>query len=692
MSTSTAPAASARVDPPSWADANDAVMRARVGLAAARLMVALRAGVGEGVDETPSRCSERVATTASVADAVAGVRALEQAMPFPSAFAQVRTLFGLSEFEAELLALCAAVELDSEVARLCERAGGAGAVATFGLALAVLPDAHWSALTPTRPLRHWLLLDLGPGEGLTTRPLQLDERILHELVGVPTIDRHLVGALRLRPRSEPDDISRGLATTVAAHWGANEPGGGPVLELIGARGAGRERLAAAIADVAGFAVAELDLADARRAAVDNVPFARRCAREAAITGSVLVVDADRLDPDHTLGSFVAAADAPVVVLSRTPLGLDRLGGRRSRRVEVPALTVAQRSVLWRRAVPPTVDDSTVAALAARFPLGADDIAAIGAESEVWAAAPDAEATPAPDADSNVGNTGSELGSRLWDAARRQARPVLEPLARRRVGTAGWGDLVLPEEQLDVLRQLAAQVRQGQRVVRDWGFGALGGRGLGTTALFAGPSGTGKTTAAEVLANDLRLDLYCVDLAMVVDKYIGETEKHLSRIFDAAEGSGVVLLFDEADALFGKRSEVRDSHDRYANVEVAYLLQRVEEYRGLAILTTNARTAIDPAFLRRLRFVVTFPFPDLAQRAELWRRAFPAATPLEGIDPAALARLNVAGGSIRNIALNAAFLAADQDRPVRTADIVRAARAEYAKAERPLTDAELRGLR
>src|SRR5918995_3901284 len=165
-----------------------------------------------------------------------------------------------------------------------------------------------------------------------------------------------------------------------------------------------------------------------------------------------------------------------------------------------------------------------------------------------------------------------------------------------------------------------------RAYGDWGFAAKGERGLGISALFAGPSGTGKTMAAEVLAAELRLDLYRVDLSQVVSKYIGETEKNLGKLFAAAEGGGVILLFDEADALFGKRSEVRDSHDRYANIEVSYLLQRMESYRGLAILTTNQRSALDPAFLRRLRFVVQFPFPDAPQRAEIWRRIFPAATP------------------------------------------------------------------
>ena len=270
------------------------------------------------------------------------------------------------------------------------------------------------------------------------------------------------------------------------------------------------------------------------------------------------------------------------------------------------------------------------------------------------------------------------------------RNRLDDLAQRIEPAAHWDDLVLPEPQKATLRQIAVHVKHRLAVYDGWGFAAKGARGLGISALFAGESGTGKTMAAEVLANELHLDLYRIDLAAVVSKYIGETEKNLKRIFDAAEDSGAILLFDEADALFGKRSEVKDSHDRYANIEVSYLLQRMEAYRGLAILTTNLKNALDPAFLRRLRFVVQFPFPDARQRELIWRGIFPAATPLDGVDCAKLARLNVAGGGIRNIAMNAAFLAAEAGGPVAMPHLLQAARSEAAKRERSLSDAETRG--
>ncbi|HET9831963.1 MAG TPA: ATP-binding protein, partial [Vicinamibacterales bacterium] len=283
-----------------------------------------------------------------------------------------------------------------------------------------------------------------------------------------------------------------------------------------------------------------------------------------------------------------------------------------------------------------------------------------------------------------------LGAALWRTCRTASRDGLEDLAQRIDARATFDDLVLPDAQKNILADIVTHVRNRATVHGKWGFRASGAHGLGISALFAGASGTGKTMAAEVLANVLDVDLFRIDLSSVVSKYIGETEKNLRRIFDAAETGGVILLFDEADALFGKRSEVKDSHDRYANIEVSYLLQRMESYRGLAILTTNLRSALDAAFLRRIRFTVQFPFPDFVQRAEIWRRAFPSQTPTLGLDVDRLAQLSLAGGSIHNLALNAAFFAADSNEPVRMAHVLRAAHAEYAKLEKALTDAEVAG--
>jgi hypothetical protein len=284
----------------------------------------------------------------------------------------------------------------------------------------------------------------------------------------------------------------------------------------------------------------------------------------------------------------------------------------------------------------------------------------------------------------------DLTDVLWENSRGIARPRLEDLAQRIEPAANWGDLVLPEQQLAILHEISMHVRHRATVYERWGFASKGSRGLGISALFSGQSGTGKTTAAEVLANEQRLDLYRIDLSSIVSKYIGETEKNLRRVFDAADDGGAILLFDEADALFGKRTEVKDSHDRYANIEVSYLLQRMESYRGLSILTTNLKSALDSAFMRRIRFVVTFPFPDAAQRAEIWRRIFPDDLPTRGLDFDRLGRLSVSGGSIRNIAVNAAFIAAERGEPLQMEHILTAARTEYAKLEKTLTEGEIAG--
>ena len=289
--------------------------------------------------------------------------------------------------------------------------------------------------------------------------------------------------------------------------------------------------------------------------------------------------------------------------------------------------------------------------------------------------------------SYLGTADSELEQRLWTACLNRTRPSLESLAQRLDTKATWEQLVLPEEAMGVLRQIVNQVRRRARVYDDWGFRDRMNRGLGVSAMFAGESGTGKTMAAEVIAKELNLHLYRIDLSAVVSKYIGETEKNLRRLFDAAEEGGAILFFDEADALFGKRSEVKDSHDRYANIEINYLLQRIESYRGLAILATNLKSSLDAAFLRRLRFLIDFPFPSKAYRQQLWRKAFPERLPTGVIDYEHLGQFNITGGTIHTIAINAAFMAAEQGEPVGMSQILASIRTEYQKLERQIYEAD-----
>jgi hypothetical protein len=411
---------------------------------------------------------------------------------------------------------------------------------------------------------------------------------------------------------------------------------------------------------------------------DAESLTRLWTREAALHSCALLLDCDALDAsdaarEKAVSYFIERMGGPLLISVREPR---RTGERPLLALNVDKPTHDEQRSVWYEALGSFASNGTdhVDELVSQFNLSADTIRLAGAEA----------------LEQMRGESATDLARLVWDACRVRARPRLHDLAQPLGVAAEWNDLILPSLQHQILQEIAVHVRQRATVYERWGFSTKGTRGLGISALFAGASGTGKTLAAEVLAHDLRLDLYRIDLSSVVSKYIGETEKNLRRVFDAAEDGGAILLFDEADALFGKRSEVKDSHDRYANIEVSYLLQRMEAYRGLAILTTNMKRALDPAFLRRIRFIVQFPFPDATQRMQIWRSIFPSDTPTEGLDMEKLARLNVAGGNIRNIALNAAFLAAGAAEPVRMPHLLRAAHTEYAKLEKPLTGAETGG--
>ncbi|MBQ6640698.1 MAG: ATP-binding protein, partial [Saccharopolyspora sp.] len=290
---------------------------------------------------------------------------------------------------------------------------------------------------------------------------------------------------------------------------------------------------------------------------------------------------------------------------------------------------------------------------------------------------------------------ARLDDRAMDTAdlragvRAQNGAGLERLARRITPSVGWDDLVLPESAQRALTELSLRARHRDRVLGEWRMRPGGGRGRGVLALFAGESGTGKTMSAEVVAADLGMDLYVIDLSTVVDKYVGETEKNLERIFTEAAGVNGVLLFDEADAIFGKRSQVKDAHDRYANVESAYLLQRMESFDGLAVLTTNLRANLDEAFTRRLDVIADFPMPEAAQRRALWDRCLGTALPrAEDLDLDFCAeRFELSGGSIRACAVTAAYLAAEADGPVGMTELDTAVRQEYAKLGRLVLESE-----
>jgi ATPase family associated with various cellular activities (AAA) len=645
-----------------WHEANQSHLSA--ALAVVRAALERHAGDGPAESEVPEGARR-------------AVREASEAMPVPAALETLCETFGLTPFERDVMLLCAGMELDSGFAALCASAQGdpRRAYPTFGLALAALPGAHWSALTPAAPLRHWRLVEVGTGDTLTSSPLRVDERALHHLAGTPYLDERLVGVVDPVPLSPSGLVpsQRALAERIAAAWD-QASGALPVVQLCGDEAAGKRAICAAACYELGLNLSAMLVNTIPPGPDELEALLRLWEREAALSASALLLDCDELDSsDPARASAVArlieCANYPLVVASRERRQTPR---RTVITLDVRKPTIREQRALWDAALTDAGFNGHVETLVSQFSLGAHAIRA--ASAEVLAAR----------------ERDHDLAGIVWDACRVQARPRLDELAQRIEPAAAWDELVLPGPQLETLREISAHVRQRSKVYETWGFAAKGARGLGIGALFSGASGTGKTMAAEVLAGELRLDLYRIDLSQVVSKYIGETEKNLRRVFDAAEEGGAVLLFDEADALFGKRSEVKDSHDRYANIEVSYLLQRMESYRGLAILTTNMKNALDAAFLRRIRFIVSFPFPDAEQRAEIWRRIFPPSTPTEGLDVDKLARLNVAGGNIRNIALNAAFLAADAGQPVCMSHLLRGARGEYAKLEKPLTDAEIGG--
>ncbi|MGB8886252.1 MAG: ATP-binding protein [Candidatus Korobacteraceae bacterium] len=590
-------------------------------------------------------------------------------MDSPPAIERLAAVFGLSSFERNLLLLLAGVEMEPELAEECAQMSGRqrGSV-DFSLAMAMLDEAHWSALAPSSPLRKFRLIEVDTTQGLTSAPLRIDERILHYIAGLNELDLRL--DLMLRRKENPEWITE-------EHFALATQGIRPLegeaderlIHLCGDDPDAQENVAAILAHQAGRGLLVMRHENTPAAGPELEQFLHLWMRESLLMPAFLLLQWGADSPGPAACQLVERVPGPVFVCTRSSIRMHRL----VERYEVNKPGPAAQAELWRTALQPADEsvEAMVEEVAEQFRFSAETIVAISHSLN-------AQCDPLSRAE------------RLWNMCRAQSRSQLDGLAEHIVPRAKWEDLILPEQQMETLQQLVSQSRHRLAVYENWGFAAKGRRGLGMCALFAGPSGTGKTLAAEVLAHQLKLDLYRIDLSCVVSKYIGETEKNLKQVFDAAECGGVILLFDEADALFGKRGEVKDSHDRYANIEVGYLLQRMESFQGVAILTTNFKTSLDKAFQRRLRFSVEFPFPDAAHRQAIWQRAFPPQTPTDGLRPEHLSALNVSGGNIRNIAMNAAFLAAASSEPVRMVHILKAARMEAVKIERPIADTEVRG--
>lgn len=602
---------------------------------------------------------------------------------------QLTRKFGLTEFDRQVLLLCLAFELDSRVGELCgqSQARPSRPYPTFALAMILFGGGEWSAVPPDAPLRRCGLVELRQpvGTPVLFAELRLAESVLHFLRGMMSLDPRLqsYGVRPLPPVAElrpwQVEAARELWQTIES--AAQVPG---AVMLIGAHRGSQLGVLQAVVERVPWRLMQASLESLPTSATEFDEMVRLWRRDRGLYGLALVVDmhqaATEGEAQTRVGRFAALAGGPLFLLAPEPV---TVAGVAVSYVQVPTPPVAEQFELWNEAIPSSVTDRTRLAgeLSRQTLLDGPEMLGL-----VRGVNPNAN-----------GHFAEQLRARV----RQHTRPHVHGLAQQVAVKAEWDDLILDSRRQAQLRQICSQVRGRWQVYDRWGLAARMNRGLGISALFAGESGTGKTMAAEVIARELQLDLYRVDLSSVVNKYIGETEKHLRRLFDAFESCGAILLFDECDALFGKRTEVKDSHDRYANIEINYLLQRLESYAGLAILATNNRAALDTAFLRRLRFVVAFSLPDATQRERIWRRQLTvepsqsggAGLPVAELDFKRLAQFPFTGGNIHNAVINAAFRAsarATGDQAIDMPALLAAARDELIKLERPINEADFAG--
>ena len=615
-------------------------------------------------------------TAEQVREAEKKMRDAETGEP-PPAIKLLAHRTGLTDFERDVLLLCVAMELDTRIAAMCARAQDdqSRPFPTYALALSMFEGASWDAISPDRPLRYWRFIDITPAgtQPLTTSAMRADERVVNYIKGLSHLDDRI--APYVMPLSEPvhdDELPASQAAVVDSVLRAlqhDQPRLRP-LQLLGRDSESKQLVARAVSHRLGLTL--------YRVSADMLPsppgeleqLSRLWQRETLLLPIALYLDArdvDRNNEAHAtpLKRFLARGGGVLFVDAKETWPVPQ--GSHTFDVDKP--TPAEQREVWTAVLGEEHEDEA-ARLAGQFNLSAATIRRIAEQAQD-------EDTEAP------------LQDRLWRHAGQQTRLHIDSLAQRIDTKARWDDLVLPKIEKDLLQQIATHVAGRSRVYDDWGFRARMNRGFGISALFVGESGTGKTMAAEVIANELGLALHRIDLSSVVSKWVGETEKNLNQLFNAADDSNGILFFDEADALFGKRTQVQHSQDRFANIEINFLLQRLESYRGLAILATNLKDALDPAFMRRLRFIVQFPFPGAEERRAIWRNAFPPEMPSDDLDFDRLAKLNLTGGSVHNIVLNAAFLAADRGTNVTMPIVLEAARTELRKLQKPINEADFR---
>ena len=625
-----------------------------------------------------ARFRQQYPENARIEELTAKVLPLREQMPVGA----LARAFELTGFDCELLMLALAPDLDPSIEILYAYAldDVGRKYATAQLALGLFTDgfenrcAAQRRLEDAAPLLHHCLLQVeaGPSSGTTfhARPLKVDDRIREFLLGSDTLDPRLTRLSKGEAEIALPEAQRASVEELRQQLDAGQCDS---FNLTAAADCGKLLVAREVYRGIGRRLIQLDPHRLPTETSEREETLRIAAREAKLAGLAYFMKAPESEPgEKQTGQrfleFVERLPAPLAIdtLERFPC---------DRKLLVAAIVRPDRASqieMWHAVLGAQAASlqGEIADLVEQFDLGPEGIT-----------------RAADDARARSNQTGQISAANLWQACRAQCAWRMEDLAQKLTPAHTWDDIVLTLDTTKQLYEIAAQVSRRAQVYERWGFARRVRRGRGISALFSGASGVGKTMSAEVLANHLALDLYRIDLAGVVSKYIGETEKNLRRIFDAAEQSGAILFFDEADALFGKRTEVKDSHDRYANIEINYLLQRMEEYRGLAILATNRKSSLDRAFLRRLRFLVDFPFPDAAHRRIIWSKSFPKDAPIGELDFDFLARLEITGGNIRNVALNAAFLAAEHGRRIEFDDVMHAVRREYSKIDKLVTESE-----
>jgi ATP-dependent 26S proteasome regulatory subunit len=606
-------------------------------------------------------------------------RSLEQGVPLR--LAHLARLFQLTRFDLDTLLITLAPSLDTAYERLyaylqddvTKKRPSVDLV--LNLLRATVEEKFQARLyfQPDHPLFRYRLLErfddpLHHQPSLLNQYLKISERVVAYLLGSDGVEETLQPAVHvLQPALQPE---QSLPQDMLRLARLARPGA--IFHFYGPYGAGKQTVAEALCEELGLRllVVEGDMLLGQTQPLQDT--LRLLQREATLQNAAVYwkgFDMLREQPSALSALLAVVSERPDFMILSGQTAWYPADMPESLQVTAVPFTYPsyqQRLRLWQTIAPEVENEPELPLLADKFRFTAGQI------KDTAAAARGLALWRQPDAALRVED--------LYAASREQSRIHLETLASKITPHYRWPDIILPPDRLEQLRDVCNAIKYRAQVYETWGFDRKLSAGKGVNVLFAGPSGTGKTMAADIIAGELGLDLYRIDLAMVVSKYIGETEKNLARIFNEAEMSSAILFFDEADALFGKRSEVRDSHDRYANIEISYLLQRMEGYEGMVILATNFRKNMDEAFVRRLHFTVDFPFPGEADRYRIWQAVWPPELPRDpDLDLALLARrLEISGGNIRNIALAAAFRAADEGLPVNMQHVFQAARREYQK--------------